>query len=75
MAISAGASRSASTIAGVTAWLGTAAPSEPSGPWGIAAGEGFWDGADPPAGADLVYLSVPAGADPGAVMHRVRGLG
>jgi hypothetical protein len=63
------------SIAGVTAWLGTAAPSEPSGPWGIVAGEGFWDGADPPAAADLVYLNVPAGADPEAVMHRVRGLG
>jgi hypothetical protein len=63
------------SIAGVTAWLGTAAPSEPSGRWGIVAGAGFWDGADPPADADLVYLNVPAGSDPEAVMHRVRGLG
>ena len=63
------------SIAGVTAWLGTAAPSEPSGPWGIVAGAGFWDGADPSADADLVYLNVPAGADPDAVMHRVRSLG
>jgi hypothetical protein len=59
-------------IPGVAAWLGAAAPSEPSGTWGIVAGADFWDGADPPAQAGLTLAAVPPGADPEAVMKRVR---
>ncbi len=61
-------------VAGVAAWLGSAAPAEPSGRWGIVAGADFWDGVSPPAGADLVLAAVPADADPEAVMKRVRAL-
>jgi hypothetical protein len=60
---------------GVAAWLGSAAPAEPSGRWGIVAGADFWDGAGPPADAGFVLASVPAQADPEAVMKRVRALG
>jgi len=59
---------------GVAVWLGSAGPSEPSGRWGIVAGPDFWDGVDPPPGADLVLAYVPAEADPEAVMKRVRAL-
>jgi len=61
-------------VPGVAAWLGSAGPGEPAGRWGIVAGADFWDGAGPPAGADLVLASVPAGADPESVMKRVRAL-
>jgi hypothetical protein len=62
------------SVPGVAAWLGSAAPAEPSGRWGIVPGAEFWDGAGPPADADLVLAAVPAGADPEAVMKRVRAL-
>jgi len=61
-------------VAGVAAWLGSAAPAGPSGRWGIVAGADFWDGTGPPAEADLVLAAVPAEADPEAVMERVRAL-
>jgi hypothetical protein len=61
-------------VPGVAAWLGSAAPDGPSDCWGIVAGAGFWDGADPPAEAGLVLAAVPAEADPEAVMKRVRAL-
>ncbi|HTU08553.1 MAG TPA: hypothetical protein VMG13_23600 [Trebonia sp.] len=61
-------------VPGIAAWLGPAGPAEPSGRWGIVAGSDFWDGADPPAEADLVFAAVPALADPEAVMNRVRAL-
>ncbi|HEX9527199.1 MAG TPA: hypothetical protein VF951_06855 [Streptosporangiaceae bacterium] len=38
------------------------------------AGADFWDGADPPGPAGLMLATVPAGADPEAVMTRVRAL-
>jgi len=59
-------------VPGVTLWLGTAGPGEPSGRWGVVAGPGFWAGANPPAEADLMLTPVPADADPEAVMNRVR---
>jgi hypothetical protein len=62
------------SIDGVAAWLGSAAPSEPSGRWGVVAGIRFWAGADPPAAAELVLTAVPAEADPEAVMTRVRAV-
>jgi hypothetical protein len=62
------------SVDGVAAWLGSAAPSEPSGRWGVVAGAGFWAGADPPAAAELVLAAVPAEADPEAVMTRVRAV-
>jgi len=62
------------SVPGVAAWLGSAAPAEPSGRWGIVAGADFWDGAGPSADADLVLAVVPAEADPEAVMKRVRAL-
>jgi hypothetical protein len=62
------------SIDGVAAWLGSAAPSEPSGRWGVVAGTRFWAGADPPAAAGLVLTAVPAEADPEAVMTRVRAV-
>jgi hypothetical protein len=62
------------SIDGVAAWLGSAAPSEPSGRWGVVADTAFWAGADPPAGAELLLAAVPAEADPEAVMTRVRAL-
>jgi hypothetical protein len=43
--------------------------------WGVVAGTGFWDGTGPPAGAGFVLATVPAQADPEAVMKRVRTLG
>ncbi len=55
-------------VPGVAVWLGSAGPGEPAG------AADFWDGAGPPAGADLVLASVPAGADPESVMKRVRAL-
>jgi hypothetical protein len=58
----------------VAVWLGSAAPGEPAGRWGIVAEADFWAGADPPTGADLVLAPVPAAADPEAVMQRVRAL-
>jgi len=58
----------------VAAWLGSAAPGKPAGRWGLVAGADFWDGAGPPAGADLVLAAVPADADPEAVMKQVRAL-
>jgi hypothetical protein len=62
------------SIDGVAAWLGSAAPREPSGRWGVVAGTGFWTGADPPAAAEFVLAAVPAEADPEAVMTRVRAV-
>jgi hypothetical protein len=61
-------------IQGVTAWLGSAAAAVLSGPWGVVAGAGFWDGGNPAPDADLVVVPVPAQADPEAVMKRVRAL-
>ncbi len=58
----------------IALWLGSAAPSQPAGRWGVVADADFWEGADPSAGADLVLAAVPAGADPEAVMKRVRAL-
>jgi hypothetical protein len=58
----------------VAVWLGSAAPGEPAGRWGMVAEADFWAGAGPPAGADLVLAPVPAVADPEAVMKRVRAL-
>jgi hypothetical protein len=58
----------------VAVWLGSAGPGAPAGRWGIVAGADFWDGVDPPTGADLVLAPVPAAADPEAVMKRVRAL-
>jgi hypothetical protein len=40
----------------------------------VVADADFWEGADPPAEADLVLAAVPAEADPEAVMKRVRAL-
>jgi hypothetical protein len=62
------------SVDGIAAWLGSAAPSEPSGRWGVVAGPGFWAGADPPDAAGLVLAAVPAEADPEAVMTRVRAV-
>jgi hypothetical protein len=65
------------SVPGITLWLGEAAPAEskgPSGRWGVVAGAGFWDGDDAEPGADLVLATVPAQADPEAVMKRVRAL-
>jgi hypothetical protein len=61
-------------VPGVALWLGPAEPGQPSGRWGVVAGSDFWDGADPPAEADLIFTAVPAQADPEAVMKRVRAL-
>jgi len=64
-------------VAGVAVWLGSdppTAPCEPAGRWGIVASPDFWDSVDPPAEAGLVLTAVPAGADPEAVMKRVREL-
>ena len=58
----------------VAVWLGSAGPGEPAGRWGMVADADFWDGVDPPTGADLVLAPVPATADPEAVMKRVRAL-
>ena len=58
----------------IVLWLGSAAPSQPAGRWGVVAGADFWEGADPSAGAHLVLAAVPAEADPEAVMKRVRAL-
>ena len=58
----------------IALWLGSAAPSQPAGRWGVVADADFWEGADPSAGADLVLAAVPAEADPEAVMKRVRTL-
>jgi hypothetical protein len=58
----------------IVLWLGSAAPSQPVGRWGVVADADFWEGADPSAGADLVLAAVPAEADPEAVMKRVRAL-
>lgn len=62
------------SIDGVAAWVGSAAPREPAGRWGVVAGTGFWTGADPPAAAEFVLAAVPAEADPEAVMTRVRAV-
>jgi hypothetical protein len=61
-------------IPGVTAWLGSAAANVLSGPWGVVASAGFWDGGKPDQDAELVLVPVPAQADPEAVMKRVRAL-
>ncbi len=61
-------------VLGVTAWLGADQAAVPTGRWGIVASAAYWDGADPPAAADLVHAAVPADADPDAVMQRVRAL-
>ena len=61
-------------VPGVTVWLGSAGPGEPSGRWGMVAGPDFWDGATPPAEAGLVLAPVPAEAEPEAVMKQVRAL-
>jgi hypothetical protein len=58
----------------IALWLGSAAPSQPAGRWGVVADADFWEGADPSVGADLVIAAVPAEADPEAVMKRVRAL-
>jgi hypothetical protein len=58
----------------IALWLGSAAPSQPAGRWGVVADADFWEGADPSAGADLVLAAVPAEVDPEAVMKRVRAL-
>ena len=62
------------SVPGVALWLGSAA-GQASGPWGLVAGPDFWAGAVPPADAGVVLAPVPAGADPEAVMTRVRALG
>ena len=62
------------SVDGIAAWLGSAAPSEPSGRWGVVAAPGFWAGAEPPDAAELVLAAVPAEADPEAVMTRVRAV-
>jgi hypothetical protein len=61
-------------VSGVAVWLSPSPPGEPAGRWGIVTDASFWDGADPPAEADLVLAPVPAEADPEAVMKRVRAL-
>ena len=63
-------------VTGVAAWLGSGpnTPGQAAGRWGIFVSAGFWDGADPPAAADLVLAAVPADADPDTVMQRVRAL-
>jgi hypothetical protein len=61
-------------VPGVAVWLGSAGPDEPSGRWGMVAGPDFWDGATPPAEADLVLAPVPVEAEPEAVMKQVRAL-
>jgi hypothetical protein len=62
-------------VPGVALWLGRTGPGQPSGRWGLVAGPGFWEGTEPPpAEADLVFATVPAPADPEAVMKRVRAL-
>jgi len=38
------------------------------------AGADFWTGAEPPPDVAVVVATVPAEADPDAVMSRVRGL-
>ena len=58
----------------IALWLGSAAPSQPAGRWGVVADADFWEGADPSAEADLVLAAVPAEVDPEAVMKRVRAL-
>jgi len=58
----------------IALWLGSAAPSQPAGRWGVVADADFWEGADPSAEADLVLAAVPAEADPETVMKRVRTL-
>ncbi len=61
-------------VSGVAGWIGSAAASQAAGRSGIFAGADFWAGAEPASGADLLLAVVPAGADPGAVMQRVRAL-
>jgi hypothetical protein len=61
-------------VPGVVAWLGSAAPDQPSGRWGVVASTDFWDGAEPPPDAEIVLAAVPPDAEPDAVMKRVRGL-
>jgi len=51
------------TVPGVVAWLGSAAPDQPSGRWGVVAGTDFWDGAEPPPDAEIVLAAVPPDAD------------
>jgi hypothetical protein len=65
-------------VPGVAGWAGAGPPEPPDpavGRWGVVAGADFWDGAGPPVGADFILATVPAQADPEAVMKRVRTLG
>jgi hypothetical protein len=64
-------------VPGVAAWIGSdppPAPGQPPGRWGLVAGPDFWEGADPAPDADLVAVTIPAQAEPEAVMKRVRDL-
>jgi hypothetical protein len=61
-------------VKGVAGWVGSAAAAQPAGPWGVYAADTLWAGADPADDADFVLAVVPAAADPGAVMQRVRAL-
>jgi hypothetical protein len=61
-------------VAGVAAWLGSAAVGQPIARWGLVAGRDFWSGQDGTAPSDLVFAVVPPDADPEVVMQRVRAL-
>ena len=61
-------------VAGVAAWIGSAPPVQPPGPWGLHAGDDFWGGGEARTDADFVLAVVPAQADPEVVMTRVRAL-
>ena len=61
-------------VTGVAGWIGSSAPSQVAGRSGILTGADFWAGAEPASGADLLLAVVPASADPGAVMQRVRAV-
>lgn len=61
-------------VTGVTGWIGSSAPSQAAGRSGILAAGDFWAGTEPASGTDLLLAVVPAHADPGAVMQRVRAL-
>jgi hypothetical protein len=63
------------SVPGVALWLGSAPTGAPAGRSGVVAGVGFWDGDNPDPEADVVLATVPAQADPEAVMKRVRALG
>jgi len=63
------------SVPGVAVWIGSTPPAAPSGRWGVVAGPEFWDGEEPEPDAAPVLATVPAQADPEAVMKRVRALG